>query len=722
MNKLYVLMLSVHGLTRGNDLELGRDADTGGQILYVVELARALARQRQVGKVDLLTRQIEDPAVSADYARPEEILGPQARIIRLRCGPRRYVRKESLWPYLDQLVDRVLLFLREQKRLPDVIHSHYADAGYVGTQLSQLLGIPQIHTGHSLGRSKQQRLLAQGRKPQALERQFNFHRRIAAEEAILQHASLIITSTPQESVEQYGCYTNYQAERAVVIPPGTDVSRFSPPGRQTPPEPEVARLIDRFLVQPRKPLILTICRPEMRKNLGALVAAFGSSPKLHEQANLAIIAGNREDIRKLEDAQTEVMTNLLLDIDYYDLWGKVALPKQHHSVDIPGFYRLAAQRRGLFVNPALTEPFGLTLIEAAASGLPIVVTEDGGPRDIVAHCKNGVLVNPLDTQAIAAAIEYALADPRRWQRWARNGIAGVKNNYTWDAHVKKYLHVLFRLLHHERKQIRRDMVIYRRPQRNPLPLVSQMLISDLDNTLLGDRAALRRFLTTLRATPPNLGFGIATGRILESALKILKEWGVPLPDVLITAVGSEINYGPELRPDIGWQNLIKYLWRRDAVEEALREVPGLVLQSPENQREFKLSYNVDPKALPPIPKIRALLRDRNLSAHLIYSRQAYLDVLPLRASKGRAIRYLAYKWGLPLRAFLVAGDSGNDHEMLIGDTLGVVVANHSPELASLRGNEQIYFADARYADGIAEGMAHYAFGIPTLEAANDPKL
>ncbi|MGH8684876.1 MAG: glycosyltransferase, partial [Nitrosospira sp.] len=204
MNKLYVLMLSLHGLTRGSDLELGRDADTGGQILYVVELARSLARQRQVGKVDLLTRRIEDSALSTDYARPEEMLGNHARIIRLRFGPRRYVRKESLWPYLDQLVDRVLLFLREQKRLPDVIHSHYADAGYVGMQLSQLLGIPQIHTGHSLGRSKQQRLLAQGRKPQALERQFNFHRRIAAEEAILQHASLIITSTPQESVEQYG--------------------------------------------------------------------------------------------------------------------------------------------------------------------------------------------------------------------------------------------------------------------------------------------------------------------------------------------------------------------------------------------------------------------------------------------------------------------------------------------------------------------------------------
>src|SRR5688500_2453863 len=164
MSELYVLMLSLHGLIRTGNLELGRDADTGGQILYVVELARSLARQRQVGKVDLLTRLIEDPALSEEYSRPEEMMGNGARIIRLRCGPRRYLRKESLWPYLDQLVDRALLFLREQKRLPDVIHSHYADAGYVGMQLSQLLGIPQVHTGHSLGRSKEQRLLAQGRK------------------------------------------------------------------------------------------------------------------------------------------------------------------------------------------------------------------------------------------------------------------------------------------------------------------------------------------------------------------------------------------------------------------------------------------------------------------------------------------------------------------------------------------------------------------------------
>ena len=88
-------------------------------------------------------------------------------------------------------------------------------------------------------------------------------------------------------------------------------------------------------------------------------------------------------------------------IDRYDLYGSVAYPKQHSSEDIAEVYRLAAARRGVFVNPALTEPFGLTLIEAAASGLPIVATNDGGPQEIVRICNNGVLIDPLDAEALA---------------------------------------------------------------------------------------------------------------------------------------------------------------------------------------------------------------------------------------------------------------------------------------------------------------------------------
>jgi sucrose-phosphate synthase len=190
---------------------------------------------------------------------------------------------------------------------------------------------------------------------------------------------------------------------------------------------------------------------------------------------------------------------------------------------------------------------------------------------------------------------------------------------------------------------------------------------------------------------------------------VLARWRVPTPDVLITAVGSEIHYGPDLRPDRGWTDHIRHLWRRDALEEALGGLPGLDLQSAENQREFKLSYDVDPARMPPVRELTAMLRSRGLDARLIASSDAYLDVLPIRASKGLALRYLAYKWGLPLDAFLVAGDSGNDVEMLVGDTRGVVVGGHTAEMRALEGRDRIFFADGRAALGILEGIAHYDF-------------
>lgn len=714
MRDLYVLMLSVHGLIRGHDLELGRDADTGGQTLYVVELARALGRHPRIEQVDVVTRLVDDASVSSDYAAPDEVLGKRARLVRLPFGPKRYLRKESLWNHLDQLVDRTLSYLRQQPRLPDVIHSHYADAGYVGVHLSQLLGIPLVHTGHSLGRSKRQRLLDHGRKAQAIDRQFNFGRRIAAEEDVLEHAVLVVTSTAQESSEQYGMYENHQPARMVVIPPGTDTSRFAPPGRALIP-PHVPALVDRFFTQPKKPLILTICRPEMRKNLRRLVAAFGESPELRERANLAIVAGNRDDIRNLDEAQADVLKDLLLDVDRYDLWGSVALPKQHQPDDIPALYRLAAQRRGVFVNPALTEPFGLTLIEAAASGLPVVATQDGGPPDILAHCENGLLIDPLDPADIARSLLAVISDTRAWQRYARRGISGVARHYTWDAHVEKYLKAIDRVIHRSRKQVRRERVV-QRPTRF-MPYVRRMLVSDIDNTLLGDRAGLDALIRVLRRQPRSFGFGVATGRHLPSALDVLRQSRVPLPDVLITAVGSEIHYGPEIHSDTGWRRHIQHLWRRDALASLFTGMPGLTLQSDDQQSEFKLSFNADRDTSPSLRELKALLRQAGLHANLIHSHDAFLDILPVRASKGQAIRYLAYKWGLPLRAFLVAGDSGNDLEMLAGDTQAIVVSNHSAELEKLRGFEQVYFSEAPSASGILEGMAHYGFVVgpaPTL--------
>lgn len=707
---LYILMISVHGLIRGRDPELGRDADTGGQITYVLDLARTLGCHPDVRRVDLLTRLIEDPSVSADYAEPEESLGPNARILRIPCGPRRYLRKELLWNHLDQLVDCCLHFLREQGQVPDVIHSHYADAGYVGHQLSQLLGVPQVHTGHSLGRCKRQRLLDSGRKAKAIDRQFNFARRIEAEEQVLEHAALIIASTTQERDEQYRLYQRFDPKRCLVLPPGIDFSRFTFSGAKA-IAPKVKFMVDRFLHEPHKPMILTLSRPTSRKNLLALIEAYGEDQTLQERANLVVVAGQRDDLRSLEKDHAQVITELLLAIDHYDLFGKVALPKRHAQEDVPHLYRLAARRRGVFINPALTEPFGLTLLEAAAGGLPIVATEDGGPRDIIANCHNGVLIDPLDKNAMIAALHVALSDHRQWKSWSKAGKRGVARHYSWPAHVDKYLRCIGRLLHRTRKARRRSLAIASGLERSclPLPLAQWALISDIDNTLLGDRRGLSELLEWLTGKP-EVGFGVATGRTVESAVKVLRQWGVRVPDVLITAVGSEIYYGPDVSRDEGWSHYIRHLWRRDDLAEALSRMPGLKLQKRSEQREFKLSYLADPTRMPPLAEIERQMHERRLHANLIFSHGEFLDVLPLRASKGHAIRYLAYKFGLALERFLVAGDSGNDVEMMVGDTLGVIVSNYSPELEHLREAHRVFFAPAPHARGIVEGIRHYRFG------------
>ena len=80
---LRIAMLSIHGLIRGSDLELGRDADTGGQTKYVVELASALGEMPDVKRVDLITRRIDDTSLSDSYAKPLERLSERANLIRI---------------------------------------------------------------------------------------------------------------------------------------------------------------------------------------------------------------------------------------------------------------------------------------------------------------------------------------------------------------------------------------------------------------------------------------------------------------------------------------------------------------------------------------------------------------------------------------------------------------------------------------------------------------
>jgi sucrose-phosphate synthase len=700
---LYLALISVHGLIRGHDLELGRDADTGGQTKYVVELARALAERPDVERVDLLTRRIQDPGVSADYARPIEELGAKVRILRIDAGPPEYIPKEALWDHLDSFIDNAMVLLRDTERPPDLIHSHYADAGYVGARLAHILGVPLVHTGHSLGRVKRRRLLASGLDRDAIETRYNMSRRIEAEEEILGAASLVIVSTTNEIEEQYAFYDHYQPERMRVVPPGTDLARFHPPDgneREAPITKELAR----FLGAPEKPFVLALSRPDERKNIATLVEAYGESRDLQRIANLVIVAGNRDDIRELDSGAQQVLTDVLLLIDAYDLYGRVAYPKHHRADDVPVYYRLAATRRGAFINPALTEPFGLTLIEAAASGLPIVATEDGGPQDILAHCKNGILIDPLDKAAMTKALLKVLSDAGRWRTLAKNGLAGVKAHYSWQAHAECFMQEIRPLVQEIQPPLRTPA------PRRPMLYHERAIFTDLDQNLLGDPDSLADFVRVVRDNRKCATFGIATGRRLDSALAVMKRYGIPQPDVLITCLGTEIHYAPQLTADRAWARHIDHLWHPRRVRAVLADVPGLTLQQKSEQSRFKVSYFIDAEKAPPLEEISSLLHKADLSVNLVQSFGQFLDIVPVRASKGMALRYFAHQWGIPVEHILAAGGSGADEDMMRGNTLAVVVANrHHEELSRLMEVERIYFATEPYAAGILEAIAHYDF-------------
>ncbi|KAI9115156.1 hypothetical protein K1719_014169 [Acacia pycnantha] len=501
--KLYIVLLSLHGLIRGENMELGRDSDTGGQIKYVVELARALAKMPGVYRVDLFTRQISSPEVDWSYGEPTEMLSSSsgdddnidsgessgAYIIRIPFGPRdKYLRKELLWPYVQEFVDGALAHILNMSKVlgeqvgggqpvwPYVIHGHYADAGDSAALLSGALNVPMVLTGHSLGRNKLEQLIKQGRQSKEdINSTYKIMRRIEAEELSLDAAELVITSTKQEIEEQWGLYDGFDVKlekvlrararrnvnchgrfmpRMAVIPPGMDFSsveiqedspevdgeltQLSGDGASPKALPPIWSEVMRFFSNPHKPMILALSRPDPKKNITTLLKAFGECRPLKELANLTLIMGNRDDIDEMSAGNASVLTTVLKLIDKYDLYGQVAYPKHHKQADVPDIYRLAAKTKGVFINPALVEPFGLTLIEAAAHGLPMVATKNGGPVDIHRALHNCLLVDPHDQQAIADALLKLLSDKNLWNECRKNGLRNI-HLFSWPEHCRTYL-------------------------------------------------------------------------------------------------------------------------------------------------------------------------------------------------------------------------------------------------------------------------------------------
>lgn len=717
-------MLSVHGLIRGERIEMGCDSDTGGQVRYALELAKTLSAFDEVAQVDLFTRLVRDKRVSSDYSLPVEQLTPKCRLVRIPCGGGRYMRKEKLWPFLDDFADGVISFTRREGRRPDLVHGHYADAGYVGKEVASAFGVPFVFTGHSLGRDKLAYLLEEGWTLEQANRTYRIDHRIAMEETCLSIADLVVTSTHHEREDQYAKYDHGGVPRFEVIPPGITLDRFFPhydyelaPDQvdETYKQARVRMVeeLDRFHFHQEKPLILALCRPDKRKNIGALIEAYGENKELQAIANLAVFAGIRKNIAEMEEDEQQVLTDILLLMDRYDLYGLMALPKRHESeTDVPELYRLAASKRGVFVNTAFVEPFGLTFIESSAVGLPFVGTQNGGPQDIVANCESGIIVDVSDRDALTTAIKKLLTDRRFWQQCSANGINKVREYYTWETHCRHYIDTVREIIGQPSKSPFAVMADKSAPAER-MAAVDSLLITDIDNTLLGDDSALDELKAIVAEHRHHMGFGVASGRHIDAIREVLDEYALGPLDLMIASVGTEIYYGDEHTPDKGWASHLRSKWKPERILETCAQLEFLQLQKDQKtQREFKISYDLDDTVDPDeaLAQVHAALAHARVAYTLIFSHGCYLDILAHRASKGKAIRHISTKWNVPLDKIATSGDSGNDRDMLTGQTAGIVVGNHDKELASLReSTARIYFAGANHAAGIIEGLRHYAF-------------
>jgi sucrose-phosphate synthase len=725
----YIQLFSPHGLFRFKDPEIGRDKDTGGQVKYVLELLEHLSLHPRVRKVDLFTRRIVDKRVSVSYEKEIEVVNEKARIIRVTCGGQAYRPKESLWDHLDEFIDKTIRFIDEEGDFPDVVHGHYADGNYLASQVSEIFGIPFLATGHSLGRNKKTILLQEGMSPEKINEKFNMDRRIEVEENVLKTADLFIVSTEHIINTQYALYENISHAKFKVIPPGVNEDVFYPFYRLDMPsfkmsieqEQALYRVnsdIERFLFNPMKPLILSIGRADKRKNFEMIIQSYGQDKELQAMANLAIFAGVRKDISQMPTDEKDILTNLLLLLDKYDLYGKMAIPKKNDpKLEVPEIYRIAARKKGVFVNATPGENFGLTIVEAAACGLPVIASPTGGPKEILEQCDNGMLVDVEDPAAIADALKKIIADNTLWDKYSANGIVAANQRYSWTSFANNYVDAVEDLF----KGKNHDAINYpnKTAYGKKLAHAELFIISDLDGTLVegADSEGLKELTEWIKETKGKVAFGLASGRNRYITEEALNQYDLPKPDILICSAGSEIYYTDKFIPDKGWDSHIDHLWKRSELQQALAQFPGLRLQEQEAQWRFKLSYYVEQDFTEnDLANLYKFLDDRKLRARVLLTENHFLDFLPFRASKGSAVRYLSYKWKVPLERFITAGNSGNDEDMLKGKANGIVVANYSAELESLKKNKFIYFTKQPLARGVLEGIQHHLASVPELSS------
>lgn len=486
-----IAIISPHGWF-GQKNVLGRP-DTGGQIVYILDQVKYLEKSLKQSLIDsglkvkpkilIITRLIPNNEGTTSNIEKEKVENTDnCFILRIPFKNKEgeilqnWISRFNIWNYLEQYsIDVRDKLLQEMKGKPDLIIGNYSDGNLVATFLSQKLKVTQFNIAHALEKSK---YIFSDLYWYKMENEYKFSQQFTADLISMNMASCIITSTFQEiagteytrgqyeSFQFYSLPNLYRVKSGInlfhpkfnIIPPGIMEDIYYPYYKTTkkhlPTRKRVKKLIfsedPNFIIgsfsKPEKPIIYAVARLDKIKNLTGLAEAYAKNKELQEYANLVIVGGQVK-VELAQDAEQKQEIYKMYDIiNKYNISGKFKwVAKSFKRVDNAAMYRVIAETGGCFVQPALFEAFGLTVIEAMGSGLPTFATQFGGPSEIIQDGINGFLINPTlqeeMTKKILDFFKKCNDNPNYWEEISESGIERVKTAYNWNLYASKLLNL-----------------------------------------------------------------------------------------------------------------------------------------------------------------------------------------------------------------------------------------------------------------------------------------
>jgi sucrose synthase len=477
-----IAIISPHGYF-GQSNVLGKP-DTGGQVVYILDQVRALEREMRESiheqgldiepQIVVLTRLIPEADDTTCDQRIEPILVPFRRYETGEVIPQ-WISRFEVWPYLERYaIDAERELLAELGGIrPDFVIGNYSDGNLVASILAHRLGVTQCNIAHALEKTK---YLFSDLHWQNHEADHHFAAQYTADLMAMNTADFIITSTYQEiagtadSVGQYESYSSFSLPRLYrvisgidcfdpkfnIVSPGADPRVFFPYFDDAHRLEELRKEIETMvfgspdcafrglLTDQDKPLLFAMSRLDRIKNMAGLVEWYAQNDELREVANLLIVGGRLrvEESNDRDEREQIERTHWLFDA--HKLEGDVRwVEMQTDKNKVGEFYRFVADQRGAFVQPALFEAFGLTVVEAMSTGLPTFATRFGGPLEIIKDGISGFHVDPTQGEESAQKMldffRRCEKDPSTWDAISKAGIQRVEERYNWHLYASTLL-------------------------------------------------------------------------------------------------------------------------------------------------------------------------------------------------------------------------------------------------------------------------------------------